>query len=60
MSFLLVTRGRVHIAWNSGVERGEEEIGPGQTVLLPAILDEYQLTAQEFAQVFQAGIPLPN
>ncbi len=69
ISFLLLIKGHVQIAWDTaakgdvGAERdagdkgGKDELLPGQSVLLPAILKEYRLKASQPAEVFLAEVP---
>ncbi len=57
LSFLLVTRGRVMLAWDSGSMPGQEVLRPGESVLLPAVLTRSSLSAVEEAEVFQVEVP---
>jgi mannose-6-phosphate isomerase len=57
VSILLVTRGRALVAWEAGLEYGEEAFSPGQAALLPAVLVEARLRAVEGAEVFRVEVP---
>lgn len=56
---LLVTEGDVLVRWDVGSERGEEVFRRGQSMLIPACLEEFVVQAMTFAEVFEATVPRP-
>jgi mannose-6-phosphate isomerase len=56
---LLVTEGDVLVRWDTGSERGEEVFRRGQSMLMPACLEEFEVQARTLAKVFEATVPRP-
>jgi mannose-6-phosphate isomerase len=54
---LLVTRGEVLISWDGGLESGEEMLRQGQSVFIPALLEEFKVQAKGLAELFEAKVP---
>jgi len=54
---LLITRGEALIRWGTGTEREEASFRQGQSMLIPASLIEFQLVAQQSAEIFKATVP---
>jgi mannose-6-phosphate isomerase len=50
---LLVTQEEVLIRWS----KGEMALRRGQSVLIPALLDEFELTSSSSAECFQVEVP---
>jgi mannose-6-phosphate isomerase len=55
---LLVTQGEVLISWGAGSGSGEEAFQRGQSVLIPALLEEFRVEAQSPAELFKVEVPL--
>jgi mannose-6-phosphate isomerase len=51
-AILLITQGQVRLAWAAGEERFQR----GQSILIPAFLKEWELTANKPAELFVADI----
>jgi mannose-6-phosphate isomerase len=54
---LLITQGQVRVRWGAGSKGGEMALQRGQSVLVPAFLDEFELVSSDHAELFQAIVP---
>jgi mannose-6-phosphate isomerase len=54
---LLVTEGDVLVRWDAELERGGEVFQRGQSMLIPACLEEFEVQAMAFAELFEATVP---
>jgi mannose-6-phosphate isomerase len=53
----LVTKGKVLFAWDVGLESGERVLHRGQSVLVPACLQEFRIRAQDVVELFEVEVP---
>ena len=56
---LLITQGEALIRWDARAEGGERALRQGRSILIPACLSEFQLVAQQSAEIFKAAVPEP-
>jgi len=54
----LMTKGEVLLTWDAGAQSGEQVLGPGQSVLIPAFLQEFKIRASHTAELFEVKVPL--
>lgn len=54
---LLLTQGEINLSWSSDLPEGKQNFKQGQSVLLPDLLKEIELTSTSSAEVFQAEVP---
>jgi mannose-6-phosphate isomerase len=54
---VIVTRGDVLIRWGGDRESGAEALRQGQSVFVPALLEEFQVKAMRCAELFVAQVP---
>jgi mannose-6-phosphate isomerase len=54
---LIVTRGNALIRWGSDLEGGEEVLQQGQSVFIPALLEEFKVKANGSVELFIAKTP---
>jgi mannose-6-phosphate isomerase len=57
---LLLTQGEINLAWQSDLQASKENFKQGQSVLIPDLLKEIELTSTSSAEVFQAEVPLES
>jgi mannose-6-phosphate isomerase len=58
LRMLLVTRGSVRVCWKEGTQVNEATYRQGQSLLIPALLDEFSVRALGLAELFKVEIPL--
>ena len=54
----LITKGEVLLTWDTGAQSGGQVLGPGQSVLIPAFLQEFKIRASNTAELFEVKVPL--
>ena len=54
---LIVTQGDVLIRWGDDLEGGEEMLRQGQSVFVPALLEEFKMKASSFVELFVVKTP---
>lgn len=54
---MIVTEGNVEIQWGAKSTKEQKQLSRGQSVFIPAILNEYSLVAKTPAVVFKAQVP---
>jgi mannose-6-phosphate isomerase len=55
---LLLTQGEINLIWSSDLPEGKQNFKQGQSVLIPDLLKDIELTSMNSAEVFQAEVPL--
>ncbi len=54
---LLITEGNIFIDWNTDVKNNQEKFRRGQSILIPAALKEFTITAENSVTLFKVEIP---
>lgn len=54
---LLLTQGEISLAWRGDLEENKQNFRQGQSVLIPDLLKEIELTSTSSAELFQAEVP---
>jgi mannose-6-phosphate isomerase len=57
IQILLAIRGHIQIYWDASIGKGEIDLLPGQSVLLPAWLQQFHWKATQQAEIFLAQLP---
>jgi mannose-6-phosphate isomerase len=58
LEVFLVTEGKIIISWRNRSESNEEEFHRGQSILIPAFLEEFKLLSKGRAELFEVTVPL--
>ena len=58
LKLFLVTKGTVVVRWNSGSADGRMILQQGQSILVPACLREFQLSAEAPVELFKVDVPI--
>jgi len=58
LKLFLASKGTVVVRWNSGSEDGSIMVKPGQSILVPACLREFQLSAEAPVELFRVEVPI--
>lgn len=54
---LLVTKGKIHISWQTASENGTEVFRQGQSFFIPACLKEFKVQAKGAIELFKVEVP---
>ena len=56
---LLVTKGDVLVRWGTESDGGEETFRQGQSILIPACLNEFEVRTTDLAELYRVQVPGP-